>query len=64
MDINLWMAGKNYLKGEWLKIFEVTPYLLHTIAPTADEKSTASAVLQAQVASTFIRIREFIRSST
>ncbi|KJA14204.1 hypothetical protein HYPSUDRAFT_195326 [Hypholoma sublateritium FD-334 SS-4] len=51
MDIHLWMAGKNYLKGEWLKIFEVTPYLLHTIAPTADEKSTASSVLQAQVVS-------------
>ena len=51
MDLNLWMASKNYLKGEWLKTFEVTPYLLDVIAPTADEKSTAAAVLQAQIVS-------------
>ncbi|KAF8192909.1 hypothetical protein BJ912DRAFT_961343 [Pholiota molesta] len=41
--------GKNYLKGEWLKIFEVTPYLFESIAPTPEEKCTAAAVLQAQI---------------
>ncbi|KAF9479133.1 hypothetical protein BDN70DRAFT_709576 [Pholiota conissans] len=49
MDVNLWAAGKNYLKGEWSKIFEVTPYLLDTIAPTPEEKCTSVAVLQAQI---------------
>ncbi|KAF8962108.1 transcription factor IIIC subunit delta N-term-domain-containing protein [Flammula alnicola] len=51
MDVNLWAAGKNYLKGEWLKIFEVTPYLLNAIAPEQEEKCTAAAVLQAQIIS-------------
>ncbi|KAJ7240849.1 putative zinc-finger of transcription factor IIIC complex-domain-containing protein [Mycena haematopus] len=28
MDLTLWTAGRNGLKGEWIKIFDVTPFLL------------------------------------
>ncbi|KIJ96924.1 hypothetical protein K443DRAFT_133983 [Laccaria amethystina LaAM-08-1] len=30
MDLTLWAAGKNYLKGEWPKAADVTPFLLET----------------------------------
>ncbi|EDR10144.1 uncharacterized protein LACBIDRAFT_318182 [Laccaria bicolor S238N-H82] len=30
MDLTLWVAGKNYLKGEWPKAADVTPFLLET----------------------------------
>ncbi|KAJ6598219.1 putative zinc-finger of transcription factor IIIC complex-domain-containing protein [Mycena vulgaris] len=28
MDLTLWTAGRNGLKGEWIKIYDVTPFLL------------------------------------
>ncbi|KAJ7182836.1 putative zinc-finger of transcription factor IIIC complex-domain-containing protein [Mycena crocata] len=28
MDLTLWAAGRNCMKGEWVKIFDVTPFLL------------------------------------
>lgn len=47
MDLTLWTAGRNGIKGEWLKIFDVTPFLL---AHFADEKNTVRA-LKSQVTS-------------
>ncbi|PPQ88838.1 hypothetical protein CVT25_010267, partial [Psilocybe cyanescens] len=46
MDINFWMAGKNYLKGEWLKVFDVTSYLLDHFA--AKEEENLASILKAQ----------------
>ncbi|KAF9465990.1 putative zinc-finger of transcription factor IIIC complex-domain-containing protein [Collybia nuda] len=28
MDLTLWTAAKNCLKGEWVKIYEITPFLI------------------------------------
>ncbi|KAJ3511250.1 hypothetical protein NLJ89_g4210 [Agrocybe chaxingu] len=49
MDLNLWTATKNYLKGEWIKIFEIAPYLLNIIAPEDEDKTDPAVVLQAQI---------------
>ncbi|KDR79253.1 hypothetical protein GALMADRAFT_93153 [Galerina marginata CBS 339.88] len=48
MDVNLWAAGKNYLKGEWVKISDVTPCLLNYVASSDDVKMTTASVLRAQ----------------
>ncbi|KAF8884432.1 putative zinc-finger of transcription factor IIIC complex-domain-containing protein, partial [Gymnopilus junonius] len=49
MDVNLWIAGKNYLKGEWSKICDVTPCLLNHAAPKDEEKFNIVAILKAQI---------------
>ncbi|KAJ7489173.1 putative zinc-finger of transcription factor IIIC complex-domain-containing protein [Mycena latifolia] len=28
MDLTLWTAGRNGMKGEWIKIYDITPFLL------------------------------------
>ena len=54
MDVALWIAVKNFLKGEWTKILEVTPYLLEKLSPEDDENHTIATVLQAQVVSAYL----------
>ncbi|KIM44974.1 hypothetical protein M413DRAFT_442941 [Hebeloma cylindrosporum] len=51
MDLIFWAAGKNYLKGEYTKVNEVTPFLLNLVAPTEEAKTNAVNVLKAQVVS-------------
>ncbi|KAG6825120.1 hypothetical protein H0H93_001145, partial [Arthromyces matolae] len=46
MDLSLWAASKNCLKGEWVKVCEVTPFLLETFAENATQTMQA---LQAQI---------------
>ncbi|KAH9476063.1 Putative transcription factor tau subunit sfc9 [Psilocybe cubensis] len=48
MDINFWIAGKNYLKGEWFNIFDLTSFLVDHFA--TKEKEDLASILQAQAA--------------
>ncbi|CAK5274150.1 unnamed protein product [Mycena citricolor] len=48
MDFTLWVAGRNGLKGGWLKICDVTPLLLDYFSSEADEKLRA---LKSQITS-------------
>ncbi|KAH6909807.1 transcription factor IIIC subunit delta N-term-domain-containing protein [Coprinopsis sp. MPI-PUGE-AT-0042] len=48
MDLSLWKAGKNYLRGEWHKIKDVTPLLISQHTPDIDTANSAAAVLQSQ----------------
>ncbi|TFK20065.1 hypothetical protein FA15DRAFT_759627 [Coprinopsis marcescibilis] len=48
MDLSLWKAGKNYLKGEWSKILDVTPFLISHYASRDGDNSSVGMVLQAQ----------------
>ncbi|KAF9004682.1 transcription factor IIIC subunit delta N-term-domain-containing protein [Cyathus striatus] len=50
MDLTLWTGMKNCLKGEWIKIYDVTPYLTEIAVDDVDGPST-SQVLKAQVVS-------------
>ncbi|KAJ7097604.1 putative zinc-finger of transcription factor IIIC complex-domain-containing protein [Mycena epipterygia] len=47
MDLTLWTAGRNGLKGEWIKIFDVTPFLLEHFAA----EDNAKRALKSQVIS-------------
>ncbi|KAF8154505.1 transcription factor IIIC subunit delta N-term-domain-containing protein [Crassisporium funariophilum] len=47
MDLNLWAAVKNYLKGEWVKVLELTSYFMDSGAADGSQNSTP-ATLQAQ----------------
>ncbi|KAJ7779200.1 putative zinc-finger of transcription factor IIIC complex-domain-containing protein [Mycena metata] len=47
MDLTIWTAGRNGLKGEWIKLFDVTPFLLDHFA---GENNTVRA-LRSQVIS-------------
>ncbi|KAF5309828.1 hypothetical protein D9619_010322 [Psilocybe cf. subviscida] len=50
MDVMLWAARTNYLKGKWEQIFALTPFLLNRLAPGAPEEAcSTAAVLQAQI---------------
>ncbi|TEB30888.1 hypothetical protein FA13DRAFT_1754967 [Coprinellus micaceus] len=46
MDISLWKAGKNYLKGEWQRIVDVTPKLLSHFNHSVDRST--EEILQSQ----------------
>ncbi|RXW17895.1 hypothetical protein EST38_g7968 [Candolleomyces aberdarensis] len=46
MDISLWSAGKNYLKGEWQKIVDVTPSLLNHFTAMEGVDSSTSSILR------------------
>ncbi|KAJ7040982.1 putative zinc-finger of transcription factor IIIC complex-domain-containing protein [Mycena alexandri] len=47
MDLTIWTAGRNGLKGEWIKLFDVTPFLLDQFS---EENNTVRA-LRSQVVS-------------
>lgn len=51
MDLTLWTAAKNCLKGEWVKVYEVTPFLLDLFASNDGQASAAAQVLNAQIVS-------------
>ncbi|KAF8201349.1 putative zinc-finger of transcription factor IIIC complex-domain-containing protein [Mycena galopus ATCC 62051] len=47
MDLTLWTAGRNGIKGEWIKLYDVTPFLLDHFA----EGSNTVRALKSQVIS-------------
>ncbi|KAF7377460.1 hypothetical protein MSAN_00167800 [Mycena sanguinolenta] len=47
MDLTLWTAGRNGIKGTWIKIYDITPFLLEHFA---NENNTVRA-LKSQVIS-------------
>ncbi|KAJ6498553.1 putative zinc-finger of transcription factor IIIC complex-domain-containing protein [Mycena vitilis] len=47
MDLTLWTAGRNSIKGEWIKIYDITPFLLDHFS---EEVNTVRA-LRSQVTS-------------
>ncbi|KAG6864726.1 hypothetical protein C0991_007644 [Blastosporella zonata] len=51
MDLTLWTAVKNCLKGEWIKVSEVTPFLLETFAGDKASSGQTSQALNSQVTS-------------
>jgi general transcription factor 3C protein 4 len=51
LDLVLWSATRNPLKGEWAKTFEVTPYLVERFQTTMPELSQTAQTLRAQVVS-------------
>ncbi|KXN82242.1 Putative transcription factor tau subunit sfc9 [Leucoagaricus sp. SymC.cos] len=51
LDLVLWTATRNSLKGEWSKTFEVTPYLIETFQTTSAELSHTKQTLHAQIVS-------------
>ncbi|TFK36254.1 transcription factor IIIC subunit delta N-term-domain-containing protein [Crucibulum laeve] len=57
MDLTLWTAAKNCLKGEWIKIYDITPFLLETYSPSSSASSVSMSdnmtnqTLKAQVVS-------------
>ncbi|KAF9025353.1 hypothetical protein BDZ89DRAFT_953917 [Hymenopellis radicata] len=48
MDLTLWGAAKNAIHGEWVKIFEVTPFL---VSMQDKSQEAIRRLLQAQIAS-------------
>ncbi|KAK7056379.1 hypothetical protein VNI00_002933 [Paramarasmius palmivorus] len=50
MDLSLWMPTKNALRGEWMKILDVTPILVNKYVP-GPSQVTAVQILSAQVIS-------------
>ncbi|RDB16625.1 hypothetical protein Hypma_002848 [Hypsizygus marmoreus] len=51
MDLTLWTASKNCLKGEWIKIFDVTPFLLEVFSADSGSASMTAQALRAQITS-------------
>ncbi|KAF5383668.1 hypothetical protein D9615_003786 [Tricholomella constricta] len=51
MDLTLWTAAKNCLKGEWIKIHEVTPFLLKTFAGDSSPAGQTFQALKSQITS-------------
>ncbi|KAJ7916764.1 putative zinc-finger of transcription factor IIIC complex-domain-containing protein [Mycena leptocephala] len=47
MDLTLWTAARNGLKGEWMKIYDITPFLLDHYS----EESNTVRALKSQVIS-------------
>lgn len=50
MDLSLWSASKNSIQGEWIKVFDVTPFLVNLVSIGASDTGL-SQLLQAQVTS-------------
>uniref|UniRef100_A0A0W0F4A6 Transcription factor IIIC 90kDa subunit N-terminal domain-containing protein n=1 Tax=Moniliophthora roreri TaxID=221103 RepID=A0A0W0F4A6_MONRR len=50
MDLSIWMATRNALKGEWIKVVDVTPILLSIYAPDPS-RATTTQTLCAQIIS-------------
>ncbi|KAK7435518.1 hypothetical protein VKT23_019640 [Stygiomarasmius scandens] len=48
MDLTLWTAGKNALKGEWAKAFDVTPFLIEKFLKD-ESKTRTESTLTAQI---------------
>ncbi|THU78751.1 hypothetical protein K435DRAFT_973415 [Dendrothele bispora CBS 962.96] len=48
MDLTLWTAGKNALKGEWIKNFDVTPFLIENFIKD-ESKTRTENTLTAQI---------------
>ncbi|KAK1231488.1 hypothetical protein PQX77_005399 [Marasmius sp. AFHP31] len=46
MDLSLWRATKNALKGEWIKILDIPPILLETFdsSPASLHQTLSSQV--------------------
>lgn len=51
LELNLWTANRNALKGEWTRDFGVTAYLINKFQTTMLESSRTAQALQAQVVS-------------
>ncbi|KAG6844757.1 hypothetical protein H0H87_003980 [Tephrocybe sp. NHM501043] len=51
MDLTLWTAVKNCLKGEWIKVCEITPFLLDLFAGDASLTVQTTRALNAQITS-------------
>ncbi|KAF9449875.1 hypothetical protein P691DRAFT_727240 [Macrolepiota fuliginosa MF-IS2] len=51
LDLSLWTATRNPLKGEWVKVFDVTPYLLERFQTTLPDQGQTAQTLRAQVVS-------------
>ncbi|GLB40900.1 putative transcription factor IIIC subunit delta N-term [Lyophyllum shimeji] len=51
MDLTLWAAAKNYLKGEWIRVFEVTPFLLEAFSGDSSPAGRTAQALKAQITS-------------
>ncbi|KAG6909755.1 hypothetical protein DXG01_015471 [Tephrocybe rancida] len=49
MDLTLWTAAKNCLKGEWIKVCEVTPFLLETFAGDTTSAGQTAQALNSQI---------------
>ncbi|KXN82213.1 hypothetical protein AN958_02928, partial [Leucoagaricus sp. SymC.cos] len=49
LDLALWAAAPNSLKGEWAKTFEVTPYLIEAFQTTLAELSQTEQTLHTQI---------------
>ncbi|KAJ7705602.1 putative zinc-finger of transcription factor IIIC complex-domain-containing protein [Mycena rosella] len=47
MDLTLWTAGRNGMKGEWIKIYDITPFLLDSF----EEEPNAIRALKSQIIS-------------
>ncbi|KAF5339838.1 hypothetical protein D9611_009127 [Ephemerocybe angulata] len=48
MDISLWKADKNYLKGEWKRIVDVTPMLLAHYGALGSADPSLASILRSQ----------------
>ncbi|KAF8066594.1 transcription factor IIIC subunit delta N-term-domain-containing protein [Lyophyllum atratum] len=51
MDLTLWTAAKNCLKGEWIKVYEVTPFLLETFSGDSSPAGQTVQALKSQITS-------------
>lgn len=50
MDLSLWSASKNSIQGEWIKVFDATPFLVDLVSNGASPP-VLSQLLQAQITS-------------
>ncbi|PBK65899.1 hypothetical protein ARMSODRAFT_960807 [Armillaria solidipes] len=50
MDLSLWSASKNFIQGEWIKVFDVTSFLVDLVSIGASATGL-SHLLQAQITS-------------
>ncbi|KAK0203092.1 transcription factor IIIC subunit delta N-term-domain-containing protein [Desarmillaria ectypa] len=50
MDLSLWSASKNSIQGEWIKVFDATPFLVD-LASNGISATGLSQLLQAQITS-------------
>ncbi|KAG6827225.1 hypothetical protein H0H92_012724 [Tricholoma furcatifolium] len=49
MDLTLWTAAKNCLKGEWIKVCEVTPFLLEIFSGDSTSAGQTVKALNSQI---------------